>query len=196
MIPFTSWLLLKQRPTQRNIIAAIICLVGVGFISMSSGLGDFTLSFGDVLTLLCAVAFSFNLVFLGKWAKTIDPIALTFAMFLLAGIVFAVGAAFTEPAPNASWLQPNVVACLAYLFLLASMTAQVMQNIGLKVVRPSQASIIMCTEGGWAVLFSVIFYGERLTATTVVGFVLVFVAMIYSQLRLKRDVTVKPSASI
>lgn len=195
MIPFTSWLLLKQRPTHRNIIAAIICMAGVGFISMSSGLGNFSLSFGDVLTLLCAVSFSFNLVFLGKWAKTIDPIALTFVMFLLAGIVFALGAIVTEPAPNASWLRPNVLICLVYLFLLASMTAQVMQNIGLKVVPPAQASIIMCSEGAWAVVFSVIFYGERVTLTTGIGFVLVFVAMIYSQLRLKRSITMRPSLS-
>lgn len=189
MIPFTSWLLLRQRVTQRNVIAALICMVGVGFLSMTSGLGSLSLSFGDVLTLLCAAIFSFNLVFLSKWANTIDPIALTFAMFVLAGIVFLIGALVTEPAPDATWLQPSVLFCLVYLILLASMAAQVMQNIGLKVVPPPQASIIMCTEGAFAVVFSVLFYGERVTTPTVIGFVLVFIAMVYSQIRLKPFIT-------
>lgn len=195
IIPFTSWLLLHQKPTQRNIIAALICILGVGFISMNSGLGGLSLSFGDMLTLACAVIFSFNLVFLGKWAKAFDPIALTFVMFAFSGAAFLIGALFTEPSPTAAWLQPDILFCLIYLFFLATMLAQVMQNVGLKVVRPAQASIIMCTEGAFAVLFSVLFYGEKLTVTTVIGFILVFIAMVYSQLRLKHNVTVTPSGS-
>jgi drug/metabolite transporter (DMT)-like permease len=85
IIPFTSWILLRQKPTQRNIIAAIICMLGVGFISLDSGLGGLSFSFGDMLTLTCAVIFSFNLVLIGKWAKDFDPIALTFVMFSFSG---------------------------------------------------------------------------------------------------------------
>lgn len=194
IIPFTSWILLRQKPTQRNIIAAIICMLGVGFISLDSGLGGLSFSFGDMLTLTCAVIFSFNLVLIGKWAKDFDPIALTFVMFSFSGSAFLIGALFTEPGPNRAWLQPSVFLCLVYLFFLATMLAQVMQNVGLKVVEPSQASIIMCTEGAFAVLFSVLFYGEELSLTTIIGFVLVFAAMVFSQLRLKRDITIKPSA--
>lgn len=102
LVPFVSWLLMRQRPAARNIVAAALCLTGVGFVSLGSGLGGLTIGTGDLLTLLCAVIFSFNLVCLGKWSRVIDPVALTFAQFVTAGVCFIVGASFSEPAPNAS----------------------------------------------------------------------------------------------
>ena len=106
-----------------------LCLTGVGFVSLGSGLGGLTIGTGDLLTLLCAVIFSFNLVCLGKWSRVIDPVALTFAQFVTAGVCFIVGASFSEPAPNASWLAPGVLACLVYLVCSARrVLAQIMQE--------------------------------------------------------------------
>ncbi len=39
LVPFVSWLLMRQRPAARNIVAAALCLTGVGFVSLGSGLG-------------------------------------------------------------------------------------------------------------------------------------------------------------
>lgn len=186
IVPFTSWLIIRQRPTSRNLVAAVLCLSGVGLVSMGSGagLGGLSISLGDLLTLLCGLVFSFNLVLLGKWSRTIDPVALTFSQFVIAGILFLIGGSVFEPAPNASWLAPNVLICLTYLVLGATMLAQIMQNIGLKVTPPSQASIIMCLETVFSMLFSVLFYGERVDASSAAGFVLIFLAIIVSQIRL------------
>ena len=41
-------------PAARNIVAAALCLTGVGFVSLGSGLGGLTIGTGDLLTLLCA----------------------------------------------------------------------------------------------------------------------------------------------
>lgn len=161
-----------------------LCLTGVGFVSLGSGLGGLTIGTGDLLTLLCAVIFSFNLVCLGKWSRVIDPVALTFAQFVTAGVCFIVGASFSEPAPNASWLAPGVLACLVYLFLGATMLAQIMQNVGLKVTPPSQASIIMCLETVFSMVFSVLFYGETVSGAAATGFALIFLAILVSQIRL------------
>ena len=126
----------------------------------------------------------FNLVCLGKWSRVIDPVALTFAQFVTAGVCFIVGASFSEPAPNASWLAPGVLACLVYLFLGATMLAQIMQNVGLKVTPPSQASIIMCLETVFSMVFSVLFYGETVSGAAATGFALIFLAILVSQIRL------------
>lgn len=184
LVPFVSWLLMRQRPAARNIVAAALCLTGVDFVSLGSGLGGLTIGTGDLLTLLCAVIFSFNLVCLGKWSRVIDPVALTFAQFVTAGVCFIVGASFSEPAPNASWLAPGVLACLVYLFLGATMLAQIMQNVGLKVTPPSQASIIMCLETVFSMVFSVLFYGETVSGAAATGFALIFLAILVSQIRL------------
>ena len=130
-----------------------------------------------------AVIFSFNLTCLGVYTKRFDPIAVTFVQFGVAGVLFIIGALFTEPMPNASWLAPSVVASVLYLFLGATMSAQIMQNIGLAHVPASQASIIMCTESLFAVTFSALFWGETIMWSSLVGFALIFVAVLMSVIK-------------
>ncbi len=79
------------------------------FVSLKPG-GSLSLSAGDWLTIATAVIFSFNLTCLGVYTKRFDPIAVTFVQFGVAGVLFIIGALFTEPMPNASWLAPSVVA--------------------------------------------------------------------------------------
>lgn len=142
-----------------------------------------SLSAGDWLTIATAVIFSFNLTCLGVYTKRFDPIAVTFVQFGVAGVLFIIGALFTEPMPNASWLAPSVVASVLYLFLGATMSAQIMQNIGLAHVPASQASIIMCTESLFAVTFSALFWGETIMWSSLVGFALIFVAVLMSVIK-------------
>ena len=160
----------------------MICLIGVGFVSLKDGM-TLSLSIGDWLTIGTAIIFSFNLTCLGVYTKRFDPIAVTFVQFAVAGALFLVGAAATESAPSAAWLAPPVVASVLYLFLGATMSAQIMQNIGLAHVPASQASIIMCTESLFAVSFSVLFWGERIMWSSLVGFALIFTAVLLSVIR-------------
>ncbi|NMM99846.1 transporter [Bifidobacterium sp. DSM 109958] len=187
LTPFASWLVTRTRPGMVNLVAAVICLAGVGFVSLKNG-GSLSLAVGDWLTIGTSVIFAFNLTFLGVYAKRFHPIAVTWVQFLVAGVLFVAGALLTEPMPDAGWLEPGVVVAFLYLFLGATMTAQIMQNIGLAHVPPSQASIIMCTESLFAVGFSAVFWGERITWNSIVGFSLIFAAVLLSILgRRRRD---------
>lgn len=186
LTPFASWLVTRARPGAINLVAAVICLTGVGFVSLKNG-GSFELGAGDWLTIGTAVIFAFNLTFLGVYAKRFHPIAVTWVQFLVAGVLFVAGALITEPMPDAAWLEPGVVLAFLYLFLGATMTAQIMQNIGLAHVPPSQASIIMCTESLFAVTFSVLFWGEAVTWNSIVGFALIFAAVLLSIVGRRRD---------
>lgn len=125
LTPFATWIISKNRPKAINLVAGVICLIGVGFVSLKPG-GSLSLSAGDWLTIATAVIFSFNLTCLGVYTKRFDPIAVTFVQFGVAGVLFIIGALFTEPMPNASWLAPSVVASVLYLFLGATMSAQIM----------------------------------------------------------------------
>lgn len=180
--PFATWIISKTKPRAINLVAGVICLTGVGFVSLKPG-GSLSLSSGDWLTIATAVIFSFNLTCLGVYTKRFDPIAVTFVQFSVAGILFFIGALATEPASDAGWLAPPVVASVLYLFLGATMSAQIMQNIGLAHVPASQASIIMCTESLFAVSFSALFWGERILWSSLVGFALIFAAVLMSVIK-------------
>ena len=180
LTPFAAWIVVKQRPKLINLVAAIICLTGVGFVALKPGSGALALGVGDWMTIANAVIFSFNLTFLGRYTQRFHPIAVTFMQFAVADVFFLIGALFTEPLPNASWLAPNVIMSFLYLLIGATTLAQIMQNIGLAHVPPSSGAIIMCTESLFAVAFSAIFWGEAIGWTSIVGFSLIFAAVIMS----------------
>ena len=180
LTPFAAWIVVKQRPKLINLVAAIICLTGVGFVALKPGSGAFALGVGDWMTIANAVIFSFNLTFLGRYTQRFHPIAVTFMQFAVADVFFLIGALFTEPLPNASWLAPDVIMSFLYLLIGATTLAQIMQNIGLAHVPPSSAAIIMCAESLFAVAFSAIFWGEAIGWTSIVGFSLIFAAVIMS----------------
>ncbi|WP_241677197.1 DMT family transporter [Bifidobacterium jacchi] len=180
LTPFVAWIVSRARPKAVNLVAAVICLAGVGFVALKPGSSSLALSSGDLLTLACAVIFSFNLTLLGVYAKRFHPIAVTFVQFAVAGVMFLIGALITEPAPSGAWLAPGVIASFLYLLLGATTAAQIMQNIGLAHVPASSASIIMCTESLFSVGFSALFWSERIGWTSLVGFALIFAAVLMS----------------
>lgn len=180
LTPFAAWLISKNKPRAINLVAGVICLAGVGFVALKPGSGGLALSSGDWLTLLCAVVFSFNLTLLGVYSRAHNPIAVTFVQFAVAGVLFFAGALLTEPAPTAAWLEPGVIASFLYLLFGATTAAQIMQNIGLAHVPADSASIIMCTESLFSVVFAAIFWGEIPGWNALIGFAMIFVAMILS----------------
>ena len=180
LTPFAAWVVSRSRPRAINLVAAVICLAGVGFVALRPDSGSFALGTGDLLTLACAVIFSFNLTLLGVYSKRYHPIAVTFVQFAVAGVLFLVSAIVAEPGPNAAWLEPGVVASFLYLLLGATTAAQIMQNIGLAHVPAASASIIMCTESLFSVGFSALFWGERIGWNSLVGFALIFAAVLMS----------------
>ena len=70
---------------------------------------------------------------------------------------------------------------MAYLVVFASCVALVIQNVALAHVPPAQASLFLSLESVFGVLFSILLYGELLTVRLVVGFVLIFIALLVSE---------------
>ena len=63
LVPFLYWAVARQRPDRYNILAALMCVTGVGLVSLT---GDFTITRGDLLTLLSALFYTFHIVAVNK----------------------------------------------------------------------------------------------------------------------------------
>jgi len=75
----------------------------------------------------------------------------------------------------------NDIVSLGYLALFCTTIALLLQNIGQKYVAPSSASIILSLESVFGALFSFILYHETLGVQKIIGFALVFVAIMISE---------------
>lgn len=193
IVPFLVWLIARRRPSIRNVAAAVICLFGIGLISLpASGLG-FDFSLGDGLTMVGALLFALNLVFEGMFAKKFDPLVLTLYEFVISGILFLAGALITDPLPRGVDFTPTTSWSMLYLILGSTLIAQTFQNAAFSKVPATQGSLILCTESLFGVLFAVILVHERVNIQTALGFVLIFSAILLSEIRVQSHR--KPRAS-
>ncbi|MEC4183943.1 DMT family transporter [Adlercreutzia sp. R21] len=181
IVPFMLWAITRKRPTVANVGAAVLCVAGIGLVSLTAG--SFTIGFGDLMTLLCAVFFAAQIIAIARFSKRYDVLGLTVYQFLFGGIMgLALGAA-TEPFPG--WqavTNADFLFNLAYLVVFASGLCYVLQNVGLAHVPEAQGSLLLSLESVFGVLASVIFYGEVVTGRMAAGFVLIFAAILISEL--------------
>ena len=178
LTPFLYWIISKKAPDKYNIIASVICLVGIGLVSLD---GDLTMNIGDILTLLCSIFFGLHLVFVYIFGKDSDPIVMTILQFLVAGLLSIPCAVVLETPPV---FTADSILQMGYLVVLATAGAMLFQNFGQKFTPPSQAAVLLSLESVLGVVFSIIFYGERPDLMAYAGFVLIFVAITISETKL------------
>lgn len=181
IVPFAWWVIARKRPTVFNVVASVLCVGGIGLVSLQGSLGELAMGYGDIMTLFSALLFAVHIVYVSKFSETNDVLALTSVQFLVAGACgIAYGIGF-ETLPPVSALTPEFFWNMAYLIILASCVALVIQNVALAHVPPSQASLFISLESVFGVLFSVLFYHEEIGLRLIMGFALIFVAIVVSE---------------
>ncbi len=182
MVPFMHWAVTRVRPTLANVAAALIAVAGIGALSLG-GETFFALRWGDWMTLFAAFWYAVQIEIMVAVAPGRDIIAITSIEFLVMGALCLGYGAVMEPAPTPSvFASVEFWLAMGYLVLLASCVCTVFQNVGQAHVPPAQASLLLSLESVFGVMFSVLFYGEPLTMQLVLGFSLVFGAVLLSEL--------------
>ena len=179
IVPFLFWAVAKRRPTIFNLSAAVLCVVGVGFVSLSGD--DLSIGFGDGMTLVCSILFAAHIVATALVAKHADIMALTVVQFAIGGVLGIGIGLLTETPPDMTALTPEFLFNMADLVIFASCIGLGFQNAAVAKVPPSQAAILLSLESVFGVLSSVLLYGEQLTLSLGVGFLLIFFAVVLSE---------------
>ncbi|MFA9462835.1 MAG: DMT family transporter [Velocimicrobium sp.] len=179
IVPFLYWIVDKNKPDIYNIAAAILCVGGIGFVSLSGG---FLIERGDFLSICCGFLYAAHLVFISKYNHSKDAILLTILQFGFAAIYALIAALLFESPPTTFTI--DTIKAILYLAIFATAIALCLQNIGQKYTHPAAASIILSLESVFGILFSILLYGEKLTGRLVVGFALIFISVILSETKL------------
>lgn len=186
MVPFVIWALTRKRPSMQHIIAAFVCALGIGLVSLSgtSGADLIGIGSGDVLTIIGALFYAVNLVVVGMMGRKFDAVALMLAEFAWCAVFFGIGAALFDGSPSASWVRVDVVLCLAYLVIGSTIIAQIFQTIAVQNLPATEGSVILSTECIFAMAVAVVFTNEQLTVPSVCGFAVIFGAILLSEVQL------------
>ena len=178
IVPFLTWAVVKVKPDGYNIAAALLCVAGVGLVSLNDQL---SINAGDLLTLLCAVFYASHIVAVEKVSPGKDITLLTVFQFAFAALYAWVCGLCTKTFPAQALTDPAVFLPLAYLCVMATTVALLFQNVGQIWSDPASASVILSLESVFGVLFSVLFYGDPVTGRLLAGFALIFVAVVCSE---------------
>lgn len=179
LVPFGCYALFKQKLGKSNFIAAGMMMLGIGFLSLDGESGG--LNIGDMLTLLCGVLYAAHIIAVDRCQKKTDMFALIVLQFAFAAVTALLYHLLFERDMPLVFTR-GAVGGLLYLSVVSTTIAMSLQNIGQSMAPASHASILLSLESVFGAAFSCLLLGEKLTAKMGLGFVVIFAALMVSEL--------------
>ncbi|MFM8315833.1 MAG: DMT family transporter [Deltaproteobacteria bacterium] len=169
-VPFLEKLLLGKSVKKSHFIYVGVALVGSALICDFRG-GNWNV--GDLLTLICALMASSQIVFLEKQSQKIGS-AFVFNVFqtFWAGIIPLVLALPFEPLPKFP-VSAKVLGSMLVLSFASTLLAFLIQVRTQKVLNSSTVSMLFLLESPFAAYFAYLFLGESFNTSQWVGAVLI-----------------------
>ena len=168
---------LKRRPSPMIPVCGLLAAIGLYFLSCAGVSG---INIGDICLLLCALAFAVQITVSDRFAQIVDPLRLNCIQAGVCAAGSALVMRFTETPTldgiAGSWWP------MCYAGFLSMGVAYSLQIIGQKHLDPAPASLIMSLESVFAALSGWLFLQETMTFEESVGCILVFLAVILSQI--------------
>lgn len=179
-VPFIG-LFLKQRIGFTKWLAVFIGFAGLYLLSVKSG---FNISKGDFLVLIGSIFWAFHVQLIGHIANKFDTIKFAITQFLVNAIL-SLSAAFLFEKIEISFILKAYMPIL-YAGLLSVGIAYTLQIFGQKRSDPTVSALILETESVFSVLGGWLVLGEVLNTREALGCILMFFAIVISQLNIKR----------
>lgn len=177
MIPVIG-IFIGKRPGIKLWFCVALAVVGMYLLCMKDG--SFTIERADIMLLLCALAFSFHILVVDYFSPKVDGVKMSCIQFFVCGVLSAVGMLFTET-PDISNIQATWLPLL-YAGLLSCGVGYTLQIVGQKGINPVIASLIMSLESVISALAGWVILGQVLSPKEILGCVLMFVAIIITQI--------------
>ena len=168
---------LGQKPPFTIVFSVGMAVVGLYLLSC---MGVTQVNKGDLLLCGCALAFAVQITCIDRLAGNLDGLRLNCVQALVVTVLSIPFMLLTE---TVNW--GDVLSCwkpLCFAGILSMGVAYTMQVNGQKSLEPTTASLIMSLESVFAVLGGWLILGETMTFWETTGCVLVFAAVILSQL--------------
>ncbi|MGG0655794.1 DMT family transporter [Rummeliibacillus pycnus] len=178
IVPVIAYIIYKRKFDRFEILAAVLAVVGIGFLSLQ---GSMTINVGDFLSLVSAIGFAFDIFYTNMFVKTEDALALTIVQFLTASILSITAVILLGEVPTT--ISTEEISVIFYLGVFCTTIAYVCQNIGMQYANPTKSALLLSTEALFGTIFSVMILHEILTGRMIIGGILILVAILVAELK-------------
>ncbi|MEM2850548.1 MAG: DMT family transporter [Candidatus Bathyarchaeia archaeon] len=168
----------KRLPTIYTLVGFISALVGLLFLSLNLNL---TFAYGDLLVLICAIAFGLHVFFTDKYAKKMNTKVLTLEQITFVAFAATLGALFTERLNFTA--STYAVFGIIYSGVLGTAGAYFLQTWGQRYANATYSAIVLSLEPVFAAIFAALLLAESVTIRLVVGGALIVLGMTFSSVK-------------
>ncbi len=187
MVPVFSALLLRKQPPSRAV--AGVAMATTGLFVLTGGFGS-QWNRGDTLTLICALCFALQIIFIDKFNAQTDPRQTAFMQLATAAILYGIVWWVAEPG-GVVWSRALFWTVL-YTGALGTALAFGVQTIAQKYTSPVRCALIIACEPVFGAVFALLVPGtdgrtESLTRGMVMGSLLILGGMLMAEWK-ARDV--------
>jgi len=176
MVPFISWIVFKKRIKLRIWIAALISVIGMGFLLLE---GESGIIIGDILVLFCGLFYAIFIIVNDKNVRTkeINIFLYSFIQLIILTFLSLVSSLIFEEKFNFSSIDFNFWIIIFYMGLGATTLTFLFQNWAQQYQSSSKTAIIFALEPVFAALFGYLFGGELLSLLGLLGAGLILIAI-------------------
>ncbi len=179
ILPLISFLFLHNKVSRMDVYASVIAFTGLIIMSAGSSAG-FGSRLGDLLTLICGVAYAVQIAYVSRYSGSLNSYTFTFYQ-LLAVTVFSFAAIPISPGGIGTF-NGYVIFALVFTAIFGSIFGYYVSTIALIYVDPAAAGVIYVGEPVFAALASVIMAHEALGISVIIGGTVMVAAMLMTSL--------------
>lgn len=191
MVPIISVLLLKKKPPINALFGVVLASLGLFVLKGFSG--NWTI--GDTLTLLCALCFALQIIFIDKFASDVNIYYLAIVQIASAAIFYIITWICADMASAAApfVIDSKIILTVLYTGALGTALGFGVQTIAQKYTTPTRTALIITCEPVFGALFALIIpdvYGktEVMTIRMILGCLLILSGMLITELDKRTDV--------
>jgi drug/metabolite transporter (DMT)-like permease len=159
------------------IIAVSLAVLGAFLLSTS---GRFEFRLGDLLEFIGAIFWALHVIVVGKFGREFEPTSCSVGQLVICGLLNLSVGIFVE---TASPFSSRLVIPILYTALLSLGLCYTLQIWAQRHTPPADAALILSLESVFAVLTGWLFLGEQLSIIQTFGCILIFIAVLLTQVR-------------
>ena len=179
-VPLFSVIFLKKKIAALTWLSILIGLLGLFLLCINPS--DLTnINMGDILALICAIFYAVQIMLIDKYLEDgTSGVQLSFMQFFVAAIISLI-AMFIFEKPVLADIK-TAAPSLLYSGIMSCGIAYTLQILGQKHASPVVASLLMCLESVFAVITAAIILHENMLPREMAGCLIMFGAIILSQI--------------
>jgi drug/metabolite transporter (DMT)-like permease len=177
IVPFAQYAVVKKKVHIENWIGVAVVLAGLYMLTQPDVNG---LNIGDLITIFCAFAWAFYIIYVDVYTNKYDIIALIFIQLWFVVIAAGGTGLVFEDLSSIKFTQ-NEILSLLYMGILATFVTTILLNRFQKETTPIRASIIYTWEQPAAVLLAVIFINEHFSPWQLLGGGIMIAGILFSE---------------